>query len=89
MPTTKAALHLAVPLLVCLSAIEAHAGVTMFDRRYGPSEARGSPREVVEISAPYAYPGLRNLAIAWSFRLHQLTFVTIKQTPSPANGSER
>ena len=39
MPATKAALHLAVPLLVCLSAIEARAGVTIPDRRYAPSEA--------------------------------------------------
>lgn len=43
MPATEAALHLAEPLLVCLSAIEARAGVTISDRRYGPSEARGSP----------------------------------------------
>lgn len=67
MPTTKA---LSISRCRCSFAYPrsklARRRETISDRRYGPSETRGSPGQVIEIAAPYGYPGLRNLAIAWS-----------------------
>lgn len=58
MSTQKKLLCLLMPLLAPTSAFDAHAGVTISDRRYWPNEARGSPGQAIEIYPPsYAYPG--------------------------------
>ncbi len=52
------ALYLVVVLLASAFSITARAGVTISDKRYWPSEARGSQGQVIEIHPPsYAYPG--------------------------------
>lgn len=56
MSKNSAALHLVLLLLTFASSIEARAGLTISDRRYWPSEARGNPGQVIEIPLPYAYP---------------------------------
>lgn len=59
MLTRKSVLCLLVLLLASTAAIDAHAGVTISDRRYWPSEARGSPGQSSQIGPPSdAYPGL-------------------------------
>jgi hypothetical protein len=52
-----AALHLAALLLILASSSDARAGVTISDRRYWPSEARGSPEQVIEVYPAYSYAG--------------------------------
>lgn len=57
MSKMHAALYLAVFLLTSMSLVGAHAGLTISDRRYWPSEARGSPGQLIEIYPPsYAHP---------------------------------
>lgn len=58
-PTAKnVALCVIILLIALVSSIEARAGVTISDRRYWPSEARGSPGQAIEIHPPSsAYPG--------------------------------
>jgi hypothetical protein len=57
MPIGQRLLYLSVLLFASVAAIDAHAGVTISDRRYWPSEARGSPGQLIEIyPRPYIYP---------------------------------
>jgi len=59
MPTGNRLLYVLVLLLASASAIDAHAGVTISDRRYWPNEARGSPRQAIEkYPHSYVYPGI-------------------------------
>lgn len=52
MPIRKTILYLSVLLLAAAFAIDARAGLTISDRRYWPSEARGSPGQTIEIHPP-------------------------------------
>jgi hypothetical protein len=57
MPIGQRLLYLSVLLFASVAAIDAHAGVTISDRRYWPSEARGSPGQLIEIyPRPYIDP---------------------------------
>lgn len=57
MPTRTKLLYFWVLLIAWASAIDAHAGATISDRRYWPSEARGSPGQSIGIYPhPYVYP---------------------------------
>jgi hypothetical protein len=49
MPIGQRLLYLSVLLFASVAAIDAHAGVTISDRRYWPSEARGSAGQLIEI----------------------------------------
>lgn len=58
MSNKNAALYPIVLLFISASLIDAHAGVTISDRRYWPNEARGTPGQLIEIRPhSYAYPG--------------------------------
>lgn len=58
MPIGQRILYLSVFLIASVAAIDdAHAGVTISDRRYWPNEARTSPGQPIQIYPyPYVYP---------------------------------
>ena len=57
---------LSLLLIVSMAAVDAHAGVTISDRRYWPSEARTSPGRLIDIlPQPYVYPEAGVAAGSW------------------------
>jgi hypothetical protein len=52
MSRKKTTLYLVMFSLAATWAVEARSGVTISDRRYWPSEARGSPAPAIEIYPP-------------------------------------
>jgi hypothetical protein len=54
MSIKNSALYPLVLLFISAFWTEAHAGVTISDRRYWPNEARGTPGQVIEIRPPSA-----------------------------------